>query len=126
MPQVVDKRKNPRRSLSYPAAIDLGDGSPLRPCSLCDASQDGAQITIAHPDSLPGEFILALSADGAARRRCRVVWRADGQIGVEFLKDVRKLEKAARPGPTIVEPGEPSEPAAEQPEMLDIDSLSQN
>ena len=87
--QSAEKRKNLRRSISYPAFIDLGDGLP-RVCSLCDASQQGAQLAVADPDALPDEFVLALSSDGAARRRCRIVWRTQTQIGVEFLKEASK------------------------------------
>ena len=92
----AEKRKNLRRTVSYPAFIDLGDGSPARECTLCDASQEGAQLAVADPDSLPDEFILALSSDGAARRRCRVMWRTDDQIGVEFLKDLTKITRPTR------------------------------
>jgi hypothetical protein len=88
--QPTEKRKNLRRTVAYPAFVDFGDGSPVRQCTLCDASQEGAQLTVADPDSLPEEFILALSSDGAARRRCRVAWRSKTQVGVEFLKERRK------------------------------------
>jgi hypothetical protein len=90
-----EKRKKLRRSVTYPAFLDLGDGSPALVCTLCDASQEGAQLAVADSESLPDEFILALSADGAARRHCRVVWRTERQIGVEFLKD-GKVAPAAR------------------------------
>ena len=85
-----EKRKNFRRSISYPAFIDLGDGSPAIECTLCDASQEGALLAVAEPDGVPDEFILALTSGGAARRRCRVAWRTENQIGVEFLKDIKK------------------------------------
>jgi len=86
----AEKRKNLSRTVTYPAYIDLGDGSPLRPCTLCDASQTGAQLALAEPNGVPDEFILALSSDGAARRHCRVIWRNETQVGVEFLKDIKK------------------------------------
>ncbi len=124
--QAAEKRKSLRRSLSYPAWVDLGDGTPLRICALCDASQDGAQLTIADSDSVPDEFILALSADGAARRRCRVVWRTEGAIGVTFLKDSRKFAQSASKAesePAVAEAAD--EPASAPAETLDIDSLSQ-
>jgi hypothetical protein len=85
--QLAEKRKNLRRSVTYPAFIDFGDGSPARECMLCDASQEGAQLQVAEPDSVPDEFTLALSSDGAARRKCRVAWRTTTQIGVKFVKE---------------------------------------
>jgi hypothetical protein len=91
----TEKRKKLRRSVTYPAFLDLGDGSPALVCTLCDASQEGAQLAVADSKSLPDEFILALSADGAARRHCRVVWRTERQIGVEFVKE-RKASTTTR------------------------------
>src|SRR4051794_34296106 len=91
----AEKRKKLRRTITYPAFLDLGDGSPALVCTLCDASQEGAQLAVADPGSLPDEFVLQLSSDGAARRDCRVVWRTERQVGVEFLKD-RKASPTAR------------------------------
>jgi hypothetical protein len=85
----AEKRRNPRRTVTYPAYIDLGDGTPLRECSLRDASQEGALLAVADPNSLPDEFTLALSSDGAARRRCEIAWRNDGSIGVRFVRETR-------------------------------------
>ena len=93
----AEKRKNLRRTISYPALIDIGDGLPPRECTFCDASQEGAQLTVADPASLPDQFVLALSADGAARRRCQVIWRREKQIGVEFLKETRKPARQPMP-----------------------------
>jgi hypothetical protein len=86
----AEKRKSLGRSVTYPAYIDLGDGSPLRPCTLCGPSQTGAHLALAEPSGVPDEFILALSLDGAARRKCRVISRNETQVGVEFLKDIKK------------------------------------
>src|SRR4029079_13497041 len=94
--QPGEKRKNLRRLVSYPAFLDLGDDRPAVKCALCDASQEGAQLAVANAEALPDEFILALSSDGAARRRCRVTWRAEDSVGVEFLKDLKTGARAVR------------------------------
>jgi hypothetical protein len=86
----AEKRRNTRRTISYPALIDAGDGSPPRECSLCDASQEGAQLLVPDPAAVPDEFVLALSAGGGATRKCRVIWRREQLIGVEFMKETRK------------------------------------
>ena len=88
----ADKRKSLRRSISYPASILFGNDAPPIGCALCNASQEGAQLVVAEPDRVPDRFVLALSADGAARRKCRVVWRSDDLIGVEFLKTAKKAD----------------------------------
>ena len=112
--QPTDKRKTVRRAVTYPAFLDFGDGSPARRCTLCDASQEGALLAVADPRSVPDEFILALSSVGAARRRCRVVWRSEREVGVEFLKDHRAA--------AVAQSAEVSaEPAAER---VDIDTLT--
>ena len=120
------KRKNLRRSISYPAFIDLGDGSPAIECTLCDASDEGALLAVAEPDGVPDEFILALSSDGAARRRCRVAWRTDNQVGVEFLKDLKKDAPAMLTSPmrSSVPQSEGVEASAEPAERVDIDTLA--
>jgi hypothetical protein len=121
----AEKRKNLRRSITYPAFIDLGDGSPTIECTLCDASQEGALLAVAKPDSVPVEFILALSSDGAARRRCRVAWRTEDQVGVEFLKDLKNNARPMRKpvlrssAPKPVDAGASAEPA----QRVDIDTL---
>lgn len=82
-----DKRRKVRRPLSYPGLINVGDGSPLRPCTLYDVSESGAQIVIPAPDDLPEQFCLILGFVGAAQRHCQVAWRAEKRVGVKFRKD---------------------------------------
>lgn len=122
--QPGEKRKNLRRLVSYPAFLDLGDDRPAVKCALCDASQEGAQLAVANPEALPDEFILALSSDGAARRRCRVTWRAEDSVGVEFLKDLKTGARAVRHPVTGVAPEHAPLTAPETPqEQVDIDAL---
>ena len=126
----TEKRKNVRRAITYPAFLDFGDGLPAREFTLCDASQEGAQLAVADPNSLPDEFILALSSDGAARRRCRVIWRTENQIGVEFLKDFKKTSPTRMPivRPSFTMPAaapQDGEASAEPPAgQVDIETLT--
>jgi PilZ domain len=125
--QLSEKRKNLRRSITYPAFIDLGDGSPVRECALCDASQDGAQLQVAEPDKVPDEFTLALSSDGAARRKCRVVWRTTAQIGVEFVKERTKSQRGMTPltrASYLKTSGGAAQEGDEIVHKVDIDTLS--
>jgi hypothetical protein len=118
----AEKRKNLRRSIAYPAFIDRGDGSPAIECTLCDASQEGALLAVAEPSGVPDEFILALSSDGAARRRCRVAWRTEDQVGVEFLKDLKKNAPPMRM--PVMRSSAPRSVDAEPAERVDIDTLA--
>src|SRR4029077_14921965 len=122
MSSAAEKRKNLRRTVTYPAFIDLGDGLTIE-CALCDASQQGALLAVADPDNVPDQFILALSAGGAARRHCRVAWRTKDQVGVEFVKELKKnLQPVRRPAmpssaPQPADAGALAEPAVQ----VDID-----
>ena len=122
--QPGEKRKNLRRLVSYPAFLDPGDDRPAVKCALCDASQEGAQLAVANAEALPDEFILALSSDGAARRRCRVTWRAEDSVGVEFLKDLKTGARAVRrPVPGVAPEPAPSTAPETPQEQVDIDAL---
>ncbi len=139
MQTAAEKRKNIRRSITYPAFIEPGGGAPALECTLCDASQQGAQLAVADPVTVPNEFILALSSDGAARRRCRVIWRTETSVGVEFLKDVKKVVRRARmsflhpgaqaPATAVQEQEAPAEAVTESSaaagaDQVDIDTLA--
>jgi hypothetical protein len=121
-----EKRKNLRRPVTYPAYIDAGNGAAAIECTLCDASQEGALLAVANPDSVPDEFILALSSVGAARRRCRVAWRTTDQVGVEFLKELKSNPRPVwRPVVPVsaLQPAGASAPA-EPAVRVDIDTLA--
>jgi hypothetical protein len=78
-----DKRRAIRRPMRYNAILVLEDETQ-RGCILSDISDTGARIDVATADELPDRFMLLLSGNGAARRRCRVVWRQPTQVGVNF------------------------------------------
>jgi hypothetical protein len=83
--QKSEHRKHRRQALHYPALILLRDQQPCM-CMLSDVSDGGAKITITTDRDLPDEFVLMLSGRGGTRRHCRVVWRGDTSIGVEFQR----------------------------------------
>ena len=74
-----DLRRSPRFEVHYLGQIDLGRTEAPVNCIICDISATGAKLTVgAH--EVPDEFILVL------RRRCRVIRRSDGQVGVKFVQ----------------------------------------
>ncbi len=77
-------RKRPRRKLHYPAIIEDDE----RPCMIWNISSTGAKLTVGDDEVIPDEFNLLLARDGAARRRCRVIWRKGFYAGVKFVCDV--------------------------------------
>jgi hypothetical protein len=66
-----------------------------RGCALSDISETGARIDIEEPEQVPDRFMLWLSANGSARRTCRVVWREGHQLGVIF--DPRQVDTGRAP-----------------------------
>lgn len=85
----IEQRRSIREYVDFPAWIDVGDGSQPRSCTVLDVSEDGARVMVASPVELPKEFWLVLSKDRTRRRHCRMVWRSDTQVGVQYLGAVQ-------------------------------------
>ena len=55
---------------------------------LTDISEGGARLY--SEIEMPPIFTLAVSGDGAnVKRKCRVVWRLGGELGVQFIDRVK-------------------------------------
>jgi hypothetical protein len=50
-----------------------------------DESDTGMRLVVDAPNEIPDIFYVYPTLDSTSRRRCRVIWRAEKQIGVEFL-----------------------------------------
>jgi hypothetical protein len=103
---INDKRKDTRRPMQYTAWIALADNPTPQGCVLADVSESGARLDIENAESIPDEFVLLLSRRGVPKRKCRVIWRNERQLGGSFdrslpPKDKPKLVK--RPEPTRVD-----------------------
>jgi hypothetical protein len=79
-------RKTRRRPKRQAAWISYDSGGTLVPCVIWDLSEEGARLGPARAKTLPDVFNLITSKDGTSRRACRVVWRKDRHIGVQFLQ----------------------------------------
>jgi hypothetical protein len=88
-----DKRKSQRRAMRYTAWVVLA-GNKLHGCILSDISDTGARIGVEDSKIIPDDFMLLLSGNGSARRRCRVVWRKPAQVGVTFERRIADAERA--------------------------------
>lgn len=80
----AESRKKPRRHCHYSASIFTGGKGPARTCTISDIPQFGARLVLDNADELPDRFMLLLTRDGGARRRCRVIRRNGTIVGVEF------------------------------------------
>lgn len=81
----VEQRRNPRRSIQAPGVVHCGRDCPLRPCTVHNVSVSGAKLRLNGARDVPDEFTLILSRGGGVRRKCRVVWRSDREVGVRFV-----------------------------------------
>jgi len=78
-----ERRRIARHVVNIPARIDVG--GTIRACTVVDISELGAKLAVEGALALPDSFTLLLSPSGHPARRCRVAWRADENVGVEFL-----------------------------------------
>ncbi len=78
------------------------DGGQRCECALSDISDRGARINVHDSETIPDNFLLLLAENGAARRRCRVIWRKPRQVGVKFetwLDERVRATKAPKDNP---------------------------
>ena len=69
------------------AIFDEAGGTMICHCKMADVSQGGAKLLIDKPSVIPECFVLVLSYGARTRRKCKVRWRSEDSIGVEFTRD---------------------------------------
>ncbi len=79
-----ERRKAARQIINLSAIIERAPNLVPLSCVIVDMSITGARISAPNA-ALPNEFALLLSRDGPVRRNCKVVWRRDFTVGVQFL-----------------------------------------
>ena len=85
--------------MRYTAWLAL-EADQLHGCALSDISDTGARIDVEDSKTVPDNFLLLLSGNGKAKRKCSVVWRKPRQIGVKFehrLADAERATLAPKP-----------------------------
>lgn len=80
----AEQRKHRRQPLRYSAKIMMDGEEPARACTSSDVSQSDGCLVLDKDGELLDRFVLLLSANGGAQRRCRVIWRDGMTIGVKF------------------------------------------
>jgi hypothetical protein len=80
----ADRRRHSRQTVQLPATVDLLDGQPPSQCVVTEISALGARISLQNPAQLPDEFVLRFGPSGGPSRKCRLVWRGNEHVGVEF------------------------------------------
>jgi hypothetical protein len=100
-----ERRRNFRVEWNSPATIYDADRQLARPCILSDFSNSGAKITGVLASTIPDEFMLRITRGHGRTRSCRVVWRTDDAVGIEFTDRAKRAAKPASE-PTVQEPAQ--------------------
>jgi PilZ domain len=92
-----EKRQSARKAIAATVHIATGIGPPLK-CTMMDVSKHGARIAVDDSESAPQEFLLLLKND--LLRWCRVMWRSDREIGIQFIQSPNSLKTKGGEGST--------------------------
>jgi hypothetical protein len=80
----ADQRREQRQACRHTCWIILGpDRAPIE-CHIHNISKDGAFLVLPSGEEIPDEFQLAMTANLAVVRLCRVAWSDGQQVGVQF------------------------------------------
>jgi hypothetical protein len=90
----LEHRSHLRREIELVVHAIAPDGATI-PCWLSDISEGGARLLTAKAVALPDQFILKPS--NKLRRWCRVAWRADQAVGLQFIEVSADTAKGAPP-----------------------------
>ncbi|MGO9356237.1 MAG: PilZ domain-containing protein [Xanthobacteraceae bacterium] len=74
-------RVRPTGRISDAAKLIVDPKAPVVDCRVVDYSPGGACLEVWARINLPDRFELLF---GGTKKRCRVVWRAGGRLGVTF------------------------------------------
>jgi hypothetical protein len=96
-----NRRRNFRVEWNLPATIYDVDRHLERPCVLVDLSNGGAKIAGVRAYTIPDKFRLRTPLGG--RRSCRVIWRTEDTLAVEFT-DHTDREACSSDQPAVREP----------------------
>jgi hypothetical protein len=81
----MDERRKvvPRARTLKLGKIIFNNRSSTIDCTVRNLSVRGAKLIVGTQVGIPAAFDLTLTADGSSRP-CKVIWRKEGEIGVEF------------------------------------------
>jgi hypothetical protein len=80
-----EKRRSRRIDLNRAGEISSLTGQSVVGCLVLDISASGARLMVATPDVVPDYFRLNYGSE-SVKPKCRVRWRNDNEIGVEFFR----------------------------------------
>jgi PilZ domain-containing protein len=88
-----ERRKNFRLEWNATAAIRGLDGHLICLCVLSNFSNGGAKLITLDARNIPDQFLLVITPGRGGTRECRVLWRSNDILGVEFTDRFSSAEK---------------------------------
>ncbi|MEJ2379244.1 MAG: PilZ domain-containing protein [Pseudolabrys sp.] len=79
-----EKRKSARHRVGVLAALMTGQNKLICFGAVEDVSVEGAKLKLTKDTELPDSFEILLASKDGPRRRCSVIWRRTGRVGVRF------------------------------------------
>ena len=76
-----NRRREPRNRVLRTTFIVLSDKAPKLECTARNISESGATLRVSTTVGLPRSFDVVIEG---IRRRCRVIWQTDREIGIDF------------------------------------------
>jgi len=92
----TERRKSGRRGVIHTAWVRTASDPLPAVGVLWDVSDGGARLSVAQPEALPGTVTITLKRDDTVGTVCRIAWRNQDQIGIEFVSNadpIRNLIK---------------------------------
>lgn len=80
-----ERRRNFRLEWTSPATIELPSGEGPLTCTIVNLSNGGARLGGVKAAVLPDEFALRIAPGVSEARACRVSWRTQDEVGVQFI-----------------------------------------
>ena len=89
------ERRNTFR-VEWNSSATIHYGTMTRRCILANFSNGGARITGLRGETVPDEFTLRITRGHGRTRKCRVLWRTEDAVGVEFTGIVETAGEVGR------------------------------
>ena len=89
-----ERRKHFRVEWNSPATIYYLNGRVTRRCIVRNFSNGGAKI-VGMATTMPDEFLLCITPGHGRTHKCRVLWRSDDAIRVQFTDRIASVEESS-------------------------------
>jgi hypothetical protein len=78
-----ERRRVARNRTLKSGRISVNARTSMIDCTIRNLSPNGALLLVPTFPIVPDQFVLQFASDDS-RRACRVIWRGENRIGVEF------------------------------------------